>query len=66
MNVEATDKDGWTPLYLAAKNGHEAIVQLLLEKEANVEATDKDGRTPLYLAESRGHAAVVNLLQPQT
>ena len=34
-------KDGTTPLYIAAQNGYEQIVQILLEKGANVDLADK-------------------------
>ena len=35
-------KDGITPLYVAAQNGHEQIVQILLEKgESNVDLPDQ-------------------------
>ena len=35
-------KDGTTPLYIAAQNGHEQIVQILLEKgEPNVDLADQ-------------------------
>ena len=34
-------KYGETPLYVAAKNGHEQIVQVLLEEGGNVDLADK-------------------------
>ena len=34
-------QDGWTPLLVAASNGHVEIAQMLMEKGANIEATDK-------------------------
>ena len=34
-------KDGTTPLYIAAQNGHEQIVQILLERGANVDLADE-------------------------
>ena len=37
MNV----KNGVTPLYIAVREGHEQIVQLLLEKEAKADLADK-------------------------
>jgi len=53
---------GCTPLHWAAHFGHEAVVRLLLENNADIEARDNDGRTPLHWAAARGHEAVVRLL----
>jgi len=50
-----------TPLHLAAKHGHEAIVKQLLGKEVNVGSL-YSSETPLYLAAENGHEAVVKLL----
>ncbi|KAK3934350.1 hypothetical protein QBC46DRAFT_359079 [Diplogelasinospora grovesii] len=61
-DVEAKDEDGWTLLLWAAKNGHEAVVQQLLEKGADVEAKDNYSRTPLSYAAAAGHEAVVQRL----
>ena len=36
-------QDGWTPLRLAASNGHEGVVRLLLDSKAAVDAADKVG-----------------------
>jgi ankyrin repeat protein len=43
---------------VGCKNGHEAVVKLLLEKGAELESKDKDGRTPLSWAAENGHEAV--------
>ena len=58
-------KDGYghqTPLSRATENGHEAVVKLLLDKNADVETKDKYGQTPLSRATKNGHEAVVKLL----
>ena len=61
--LDSKDTYGQTPLFLAARNGHEAIVKLLVERN-DVEADLKDnwGRTPLLRAAKEGHEVVVELL----
>lgn len=51
-----------TPLAYAANNGHEAVVKLLLENNAQIETRDLLGQTPLSLAAESGYEAVVKLL----
>jgi ankyrin repeat protein len=48
-------------LYLAAKNGHEAAVQLLLKHMVDVDVKD-DGRTVLHWAAENWHEAELRLL----
>ena len=62
-DVDEKDKGGKTALYLAAREGHEAVVRLLLEHKADVDAKDKGGKTALHLAAEKGHEAVVQLLE---
>lgn len=45
--IRACDRDGGTPLHVAAEALNEAMVQWLLGQRSNVQKTDTAGRTPL-------------------
>ncbi|KAI1462718.1 hypothetical protein F4805DRAFT_6783 [Annulohypoxylon moriforme] len=52
-----------TPLHIAAFSGRKAIVQLLLEYQADVYIKDGNGKTALQVASSQGHMDIVRLLE---
>ncbi|CDZ79184.1 Phosphocholine transferase AnkX [Legionella massiliensis] len=54
--------DGYTPLWVAAGNGHIEIVNRLLEAGALVNQPDDYNRTPLWVAAGNGHIEIVNRL----
>ena len=57
------DNDGLAALHLASASGHDASVQLLIDKfAADKNAKTKDGTTPLHLACAGGHDSTVQLL----
>jgi ankyrin repeat protein len=51
-----------TPLYLAALEGQDKAVSLLLDNGALVNTTDSFMNTPLHAAAMRGHVGVAALL----
>ncbi len=61
-NINARNKDGATPLHLAALSGHRDVAELLISKGADIKAREKHGGTPLYFAAIMGQKDVVELL----
>jgi ankyrin repeat protein/serine/threonine protein kinase/Flp pilus assembly protein TadD len=60
--VNATDKDGVTPLLHAGRRGCTDIASLLLSRGADVNAKDKHGETTLMWAANFGHTETVKVL----
>uniref|UniRef100_A0A1I7ZMP2 ANK_REP_REGION domain-containing protein n=1 Tax=Steinernema glaseri TaxID=37863 RepID=A0A1I7ZMP2_9BILA len=61
--VHWKDKNGNTPIFYAASNGHLECVDILLRNEANPNEQDKRLRTPSHCAAARGHIKVLQLLK---
>jgi ankyrin repeat protein len=66
-DVNLKNQEGWTPLHIAAKEGHVDIAALLIKNRAEVNERinsrdDPSGLTPLHIAAYSNHVDVVELL----
>ena len=53
---------GFTPLFIAAQNGHADVARALLAMGADASKARQDGWTPLDIAAANGHTSVVLVL----
>merc|ERR1719456_1742980 len=61
-NPNQADPDGWSPLLLAGRAGHKAVLELLLNAGAKLEAANKGGLTALHLAAQEGREETLEFL----
>ncbi len=61
-DVNAADRHGTTPLYLAARYGHAGVASLLIERGADVNARTNEGSSAVVIASVYGHDDVVRVL----
>lgn len=55
-------QDGFTPLIIAIRNGHQRIVSLLLRAGVDCNCVDSNGYTPLHYAARDGNDNIADLL----
>ncbi|XP_064478771.1 uncharacterized protein LOC135392060 [Ornithodoros turicata] len=60
--METVDERGWTPILLAAANGHAEVVKYLAVEGADVAALDPTSYTAMHLAAMNGHNACLEVL----
>jgi ankyrin repeat protein len=60
--VNSKNKNGNTPLHIAALKGDINTIQLLCQHEANTNATNKNGNSPLHLAIQNLKIAAITML----
>ena len=63
-NLNAQDKDGYTPIIFAANKGHTEIVKILVPLTNNPNAPNHYGSTPIYWAAMLVHTEIVKILAP--
>eukprot|EP00617_Octactis_speculum_P026289 CAMPEP_0185756606 /NCGR_PEP_ID=MMETSP1174-20130828/15023_1 /TAXON_ID=35687 /ORGANISM="Dictyocha speculum, Strain CCMP1381" /LENGTH=174 /DNA_ID=CAMNT_0028435633 /DNA_START=77 /DNA_END=601 /DNA_ORIENTATION=+ len=58
----AVKKDGATPMYIAAHQGHVDAIKALAELGADVNESQKNGATPVLIAAHQGHMDAIKLV----
>ena len=59
------DENGWTPLHIAAEQGHHDICQIIIENVETKNPTDENGDTPLKIAIENEHSTIIRLIKEQ-
>lgn len=60
--INAQDKNGWTPLHCASRAGCFEVVKLLTESGASPKSETNLGAVPIWFAASEGHHDVLEYL----
>ena len=63
FNINTANKDGDTPLIVAARHGYLDIVEVLLDKGATLLHHNNQGRSALLESAANGHMEVLKLLE---
>ncbi|KAB2605228.1 ankyrin repeat domain-containing protein 65-like [Pyrus ussuriensis x Pyrus communis] len=62
IDVNLVDKEGRTPIHIAAAHGHVEMLKFCISVGGNAEVTDSRGRSPLHWAAEKGHLGAAKCL----
>ncbi|KAM3929137.1 uncharacterized protein RB166_006918 [Leptodactylus fuscus] len=62
QTMNRQEKNGWSPLLVAAERGHTGIIKILLQNHARVDVFDEHGKAALHLACENGHDKIADVL----
>ncbi|XP_043922219.1 serine/threonine-protein phosphatase 6 regulatory ankyrin repeat subunit A-like [Protopterus annectens] len=62
LSINKQAKNGWSPLLVAAEQGHTEIIKLLLQNHARVDVFDEHDKAALHLAAENGHDQIADIL----
>ena len=60
-DVTALDTESYTPLMIAASEGHVEAFNILLQKDSAIDETDEDGKTVVHLAAEENHVEILKV-----
>ena len=63
VNINYSNSDGRTLLYLAAQKGHESTVRLLIGMGANVNKRERNGTSPLDISVQNSSEVISQMLR---
>ncbi|XP_046333914.2 serine/threonine-protein phosphatase 6 regulatory ankyrin repeat subunit A-like [Haliotis rufescens] len=61
-NINTRGQIGWTPIMIAAANGHQSVFDLLVAKQADLSLVNNNGDSLLHLACEGGNKSIVSHL----
>ena len=56
------DLEGLAPIHIAAREGYDECLRILIRAKATVDDADNSGQTPILYAVNKGHAACLKML----
>ena len=61
-DVNMPDREGCTPMFAAARNGHVSVLKLLIDNRGSLNSRNHQGETPVWIASKNSQTRCLDLL----